>query len=267
MRLLALLYGLVAWAISTFALIYLVLFLAVHVVPEQWREPLYSARIAGFPIRSIDAQGSGRADDALLTNVLLLAAFALPHSIMARERFKRVWMRIVPRPIERSTYVLISGLLLILLMTWWKPIPEPIWPQPGTILAGTNDQLRPLFQTLYWFGWILAFVSTTAIDYCELMGLRQVWSYFRRHQTEPARFRIPWLYRYVRHPMMLGMLIAFWATPVMTLGHLLFSLVMSAYILIGIALEEKSLAAALGEPYLQYKRSTSMLLPLPRRPS
>jgi protein-S-isoprenylcysteine O-methyltransferase Ste14 len=262
MRLLALLYGLAAYAVFTLSLAYLVVFLAYHVVPEQFHEPIYSTRIAGFPIRGIDAEGSGSPDDALLTNLLLLAAFVVPHSVMARDGFKRVWTRIVPHTIERSTYVLVSGLLLILLMTFWKPIPEIIWPLPDTLLAGTNYQLRPLFQTLYWCGWLLALVSSFMIDHFDLTGLRQVWSYFRGRDYSPPAFKSPWLYRLVRHPSMLGMLIAFWATPVMTLGHLLFSLVMSAYILVGITLEERSLAAAHGEPYLQYKQRTSMLLPL-----
>jgi protein-S-isoprenylcysteine O-methyltransferase Ste14 len=262
MRLLALIYGLVAYVAMNLSLLYLVVFLGYFVVPQQWREPIYTARIGGFPIRSIDAEGSGRADDALLTDALLLLAFVVPHSLMARDGFKRVWTRIVPRPIERSTYVLISAALLIALFTFWKPIPEMIWPLPGTLLAGTDYQWRPVFQTLYWFGWLLALGSGFLIDHFDLTGLKQVWAYFRGREYTSPGFKTPWLYRRVRHPTMLGMLIAFWATPVMTLGHLLFAVVMSAYILVGISLEERSLIAAHGESYLQYQQRTSMLLPL-----
>src|SRR5687768_13575575 len=135
MRFLALIYGLVAYIAFLASLAYLALFLGYYVVPEKYQERLYTLRVGDLPLRAVDAEGSGRADDALGIDLLLLAAFIVPHSVMARDGFKRIWTRIVPQPIERSTYVLISSLLLFLLFTWWKPIPENIWPMPGTFLA------------------------------------------------------------------------------------------------------------------------------------
>ena len=263
MRFLALLYGLVAYLVGLATVLYLPVFLGFYVMPEQWRERIYRLPVYdGLFLKAIDSEIGGRADYALLIDLLLLAAFVVPHSLMAREGFKRVWTRLVPRPIERSTYVLISGLLLGVLYWFWQPIHEIVWPLEGTVLANTDTQLRLVFQILFWFGWLLLVASTFMIDHFDLFGLRQVWLYFRGRPYEPPRFKSPLLYRYMRHPMMLGILIGIWATPVMTLGHMIFSGVLSLYIVVGIWLEERGLAAAHGEPYLDYKRRTSMLLPL-----
>lgn len=263
MRLLAFVYGLLAYLIGMAAVMYLPLFLGYYVVPKDRKEQIYSTPVLnGHALRAIDAESGGRADDAVLVNLALLAAFVLPHSLMAREGFKRAWTKVVPRPIERSTYVLISGLTLGLLYWYWKPIPEIVWPLEGSILATTDTRLRPVFQTAFYLGWALVILSTFAIDHFDLFGLRQVYLYLRGREYTPTAFKIPLLYRLVRHPMMLGLLVAFWATPVMTLGHMLFSGVMSLYIVVGIWLEERTLATAHGDPYLEYKRRTSMLLPL-----
>jgi protein-S-isoprenylcysteine O-methyltransferase Ste14 len=245
------------------AVLYLPLFLGYYVVPKDRREQIYATPVIDrHVLRAIDAESGGRADDALLINLALLAGFVVPHSLMAREGFKRLWTRVVPRPIERSTYVLVSGLTLALLFWFWKPIPETVWPMEGTILANTDAQFRVVFQTAFYFGWALVILSTFAIDHFDLFGLRQVYLYLRGREYTPTAFKTPLLYRWVRHPMMLGLLIAIWATPVMTLGHMVFSGVMTLYIVVGILLEERSLAAAHGDAYLDYKRRTSMLLPL-----
>ena len=263
MRLLAFVYGLVAYLLAQAAVLYLPLFLAYYVVPEDRKEQIYHTPLVGrYTLRAIDAESGGRADDALLVNLLLLAAFMVPHSLMARQGFKRVWTKIVPRPIERSTYVLVSALLLGLLYWFWKPIPENVWPLEGTLLAETNTYLRPVFQTAFWLGWALAIAASFTMDDFDLFGVRQTYAYFRGREYAPPAFKTPLLYRFVRHPMMLGLLIAFWATPVMTLGHMIFSGTMTLYIVVGIWLEERSLAAAHGDAYLDYKRRTSMLLPL-----
>jgi protein-S-isoprenylcysteine O-methyltransferase Ste14 len=179
MRFLALIYGLVAYVAFLASLVYLLLFLGYFVVPVKYQEQLYSQRIFNQPLRAIDAEGSGRADDALWIDLLLLAAFVVPHSVMARDGFKRAWTKVVPQPIERSTYVLISSLLLLLLFTYWKPIPENIWPLAGSILSQTNERFRIAFQVMFYFGAALVLLSSFMIDHFELTGLRQVWSYFR----------------------------------------------------------------------------------------
>jgi protein-S-isoprenylcysteine O-methyltransferase Ste14 len=264
LRLLALLYGIVGALLFNAVILYQVLFLANYVVPKDWREPIYSRTIANRYIPAIDAEvGGGRADLAVYTNLGLLAAFLIPHSLMARAGFKRAWTRIVPPPIERSTYVIISSLLLATVFWFWQPIPEMIWPLEGSFLAYTDSSpARTVFQVLYWAGWGLVALSMASLAPLDLMGLRQTWLYFRGRPYTPPPLRTPTLYRLVRHPMMLGLLIAFWSTPVMTLGHALYAVVMSVYVLAGILLEERDLAAAHGEGYLDYKRRTSMLLPL-----
>ena len=262
MRLLALVYGLVAAAMFAAATLYLPIFLAFYVVPKTWREPIYSRTIANRYIPAIDSEAGGRADDAVLINLGLLAAFAIPHSLMARDSFKRVWTRIIPQPIERSTYVIVASLLLAAQFWFWKPIPEFVWPLEGTILATTDSQFRLVFQIFFWAGIAITFLSALMVAPGELTGLRQVWHYFRGQTYAPPPLRTPLFYRFVRHPGMLGLLIAFWASPVMTLGHMLFALVMSIYIVIGARLEERDLVKLYGDAYRDYQRNTSMLLPL-----
>jgi protein-S-isoprenylcysteine O-methyltransferase Ste14 len=262
LRLLALLCGLVGAALFAAVALYLVVFLAYYIVPEARRNQIYRTIIGHRYIPVVDAELTVSSDEAIQIDLALLAAFIIPHSLMARRGFKRVWTKIVPQPIERSTYVIVSSLLLATLIWNWESILEVIWPLEGTFLAETNDRFRTTFQVLFWAGWAINVIAVASLGGSDLLGLRQTWAYFRGREYAPPEFRTPGLYRFVRHPAMLGLLIALWATPVMTLGHALFSLVMSLYIFVGIWLEERDLAALYGDAYVQYKRRTSMLLPL-----
>jgi protein-S-isoprenylcysteine O-methyltransferase Ste14 len=195
---------------------------------------------------------------ALIQDAVLLLLFAVPHSIMARPGFKTWWTRIVPPPVERSTYVLKSSLLLIVLYWLWIPIPAVIW-------EVSVPALRAAVWVLFWFGWLLALVSTFLIDHFDLFGLRQVYLFWTKRPYESISFRTPLLYRWVRHPLILGFLIAFWAAPTMTGGRLLFAVATTAYCLIATRLEERDLLLFYGEQYAGYQRQARMLVPIPRR--
>jgi protein-S-isoprenylcysteine O-methyltransferase Ste14 len=196
---------------------------------------------------------------ALAIDAVLLGLFAVQHSVMARPAFKRWWTKIVPQVAERSTYVLISSLLLLLLYWQWRPLPEPIWQVEA-------PAVRVLLWGLYAIGWLIVFLSTFMIDHFELFGLRQGVTYFRGQPHTPPSFKTPGFYRFVRHPLMLGFIIAFWATPDMTAGRLLFAATTTVYILIAVQLEERDLVHYFGDEYEQYRRHVSMLLPLPSKP-
>lgn len=197
---------------------------------------------------------------ALAVNVLLLALFAAQHSVMARPAFKRWWTGFVPQPIERSTYVLLASLVLILLYWQWRTMPAVVWDVRSWVV-------RFGLYALFWLGWATALAATFVINHFELFGLRQIVLAWRAKPYSELGFRITLLYRLVRHPLMLGFIIAFWATPTMTAGHLLFAAVTTGYILIALQLEERDLATELGDQYRQYRRNVPMLLPRPRRPS
>jgi protein-S-isoprenylcysteine O-methyltransferase Ste14 len=240
-RYLALIYGLVAYAISVATLLWLVGFVGNI-----------------FVAKSIDSGFEEPSGEALLTNLFWLALFAVQHTVMARSGFKNWWARIMPAPIERSTYVLVASLILLLLFRNWASMPGVVW----EIDSPTGQRIVEL---LFWTGWLIALSSTFSIDHSDLFGLRQVRTYFRGEPYTPVKFKMPALYRCVRHPTMLGFLIAFWATPVMTAGHLLFAAAATGYIFVGISFEERDLAARFGEAYREYSRRIPMIFPLRRK--
>jgi protein-S-isoprenylcysteine O-methyltransferase Ste14 len=208
--------------------------------------------------KTIDSGEAGPLAAALIIDTLLLGLFAIQHSVMARPAFKRWWTRMVPQPVERTTYVLFASLALLLLYWQWQPMPAVVWSVSDPVGAF-------LLQAVCWTGWALVLVSTFLINHFELFGLRQVVARLRGTTLPEPEFRTPSLYKQVRHPLYLGFLLAFWATPVMTIGHLLFAAASTGYILIGIQLEERDLIAQFGDRYRRYREQVSMLIPLPGR--
>ena len=217
---------------------------------------LYSIGFVGnlFVPKSIDSAPVGPLGQAFLIDALLLGIFAVQHSVMARPGFKRWFTQLVPRPVERSTYVLFSSLALIALYAYWQPIGGVIWQvqDPAAQIA--------LFG-LCALGWGIVLVSTFLINHFDLFGLRQVWLYLREKEYHAIAFVTPGPYRHVRHPIYVGFIIAFWATPTMTAAHLFFALLTTAYILIGIYFEERDLVTYHGERYRQYRKQVPMLVP------
>jgi protein-S-isoprenylcysteine O-methyltransferase Ste14 len=205
--------------------------------------------------KSIDSGSTGPLSTALLIDAGLLGIFAIQHSLMARGWFKRAWTKVVPEVVERSTYVLFSSVLLLLLFWQWRPIGGVIWNVENTVG-------RMSLFVLYLAGWVTVFSSTCLINHFDLFGLRQVYLYLRNEPYTQLGFRTPALYRLVRHPLYLGWLMVFWSTPIMTVAHLVFALATSAYIMIAIQFEERDLVKAHGEDYLQYQRRTPMIVPV-----
>ena len=241
--LLSFLYGLAAYAACLATLLYLIGFSGNLLVPK-----------------SVDLGGGAPGIEALGMDLLLLALFGVQHSVMARRGFKRWWTRVVPPALERSTYMVATCAVLVLVFRFWVPIEAPVvWQVEHS--AGVA-----LLWGLFGLGWSLVLVSTFLIDHFELFGLQQVFASLRRRAPPEARFKTPLLYRYVRHPLYAGLLLSFWSAPVMTAGRLLFALGLSAYILIGIAFEERDLLQQFGERYRQYREQVGMLIPHVRSP-
>jgi len=204
--------------------------------------------------KSLDSAPEITFGQALLVNVGLLGLFALQHSLMARPAFKQRWTKFVPPPVERSTYVLFSSLALLLLFWQWQPMGGIVWQVDDTMGRG-------ILYSLFAFGWLLVLVSNFLINHFDLFGLRQVYLYLRGKEYTSLQFATPGPYKLVRHPLYVGWFFAFWATPTMTVAHLVFALLTTAYILIAIQLEERDLLAAHGKEYADYRRHVPMLIP------
>ena len=207
---------------------------------------------------TLDGAARGPLAVALLIDVGLLTLFATQHSIMARKWFKEWWTRSVPKPLERSTYVLFSSLALILLFWLWRPLGGVVW-------SVEEPVGRFVLRASFAFGWLTVLVSTFLINHFDLFGLRQVWLYLRGRSYTTLNFGTPGPYRLVRHPLYVGWLFAFWSTPTMTFAHLLFAIATTAYILLAIQFEERDLVREHGESYEAYRRSVPMLIPFIRR--
>jgi protein-S-isoprenylcysteine O-methyltransferase Ste14 len=242
-RFLSLVYGVVAYIAFLVTILYAIGFVTGVLVPK-----------------TLDTGAVVPVVEAILVNVLLMSLFAAQHSVMARKSFKQWWTKFVPPAIERSTYVLFASLALMLLFWQWRPMPAMVWQVSDTTLAMALTELSLV-------GWAVVFVSTFLINHFELFGLQQVALNMRGREAGELRLKSPLLYKVVRHPIYLGFLIAFWATPAMTAGHLLFASVTTVYIFVGIALEERDLIAVFGDEYRRYRERVGMLVPYRRRAS
>lgn len=240
MRVLALIYGIWCYAVFFATFVYAIGFVGGVVAPK-----------------GIDSGEPAALAASLAINLSLLSVFAVQHSVMARPAFKRWWTRFVPQPIERSTYVLASSLALILLFWFWRPLPAVLWDIEAA-------PFRLATWGVFWLGWLMVLVSTFLINHFDLFGLRQVYLFATGRSYTSVGFRTPGLHKWVRHPIMLGFVIAFWAAPTMTAGHLLFAAVTTAYVLLAIQLEERDLASFHGEEYRAYQRQVRMLIPIRR---
>jgi protein-S-isoprenylcysteine O-methyltransferase Ste14 len=239
MKSLVLLFGVVSYLVFFGTFLYQVGFVTNLVVPKGID--------SGSVVPTFQAAG---------INVLLLSLFAIQHTIMARLKFKAWWTQVVSPAIERSIFVLLSSLILLLMNWQWQPLPEFVWHVEGA--AGRNALFAVGFA-----GWGLVLSSTFLINHFDLFGLRQVWLYFQGVEYTTVVFKETVIYNWVRHPLMVGFIIAFWATPDMTQGHLLFAVVTTAYILVGIQIEERTLVGIHGDDYRAYQRRVSQIIPMP----
>jgi protein-S-isoprenylcysteine O-methyltransferase Ste14 len=237
-RFIAFLYGIAAYAIFFVTFLYAIGFVADLIVPK-----------------TIDSGAVPPVAEALIVNLLLMSVFAIQHSVMARQEFKRRWTQFVPASVERSIYVLLASLALVLLFWQWRPMPAVVW-QVG------NPQIAIAITCLSFLGWLIVLTGTFLINHFELFGLHQVTNNLTGRSMPTPRFRTPFFYQFVRHPIYLGFIIAFWAAPTMTVGHLLFAAVTTAYIVIGAMLEERDLVDLFGDDYRRYKDRVAMLVPM-----
>jgi protein-S-isoprenylcysteine O-methyltransferase Ste14 len=242
-KLVAFLYGVVAYLVFAIVIVYAIGFVCGLVVPK-----------------TIDSGPAGPLVESIVINLVLMTIFALQHSVMARPQFKTWWTTIVPKSVERSTYVLLASLALALVFWQWRPIPGVVWEVKEPTLAA-------FLLYLGLFGWVLVFISTFMINHFELFGLHQVANNLAGKPMPAMKFKTPMLYNVVRHPIYLGFIIFVWATPVMTAGHLLFAAVVTAYIFVGIALEEHDLIAVFGDEYRRYRQRVAMIVPFIGRSS
>lgn len=241
-KILTLIYGIIAYIIFLGAFLYAIPFVGDF-----------------FVDKTINTGVASPFGQALLINLVLLTIFALQHSIMARPGFKEWWTQIIPKPIERSTYVLLSSLALILLYWQWQPMQTVVWEVQHE--AGVMT-----LYTLFGVGWLIVLLSTFMINHFDLFGLKQVYEYLKGIEPQPIPFKVSFFYRIVRHPIMLGFIIAFWAVPVMTVGHLVFAITTTLYILIAVKfLEERDLRRIHGEQYVEYQKQVPMLIPFTKR--
>jgi methanethiol S-methyltransferase len=236
-RFIAFLYGLVSYVVFFVIFLYAIGFVSGLVVPK-----------------TIDNGTTVPLSEALIVDLLLMSVFAIQHSVMARKQFKQWWTQFVPKSVERSTYVLLASLALALLFWQWRPIPTAMW-------QVTNPQIASAILGLSFVGWLIVLTSTFLINHFELFGLHQVANNLAGRPMSAPRFRTPLYYNFVRHPIYLGFIIAFWAAPTMTVGHMLFAAVTTAYIVVGILLEERDLIDLFGDDYRRYKDRVSMLVP------
>lgn len=232
-------YGIVSYLLFFATFVYMILFLG---------------DFSSFIPKTVNGGSDTNLTKALLINTGLIFLFGLQHSAMARKSFKEWWTNHIPRPAERSTYVLFSSLALILLMAFWQPLPGVIWNVETTWATLILDWG-------FWLGWLVIFLSTWMIDHFNLFGIKQVWNYMRDKDPNPPKFMEPGFYKYVRHPLMLGFFIAFWSISDMTLGHLIFSTGMSLYILVGVYFEEKAMVRRFGKKYKNYRERVPKFVP------
>jgi len=239
------LFAIAAYAIFFAAFLYLIVFVGDFTFAEL----------------TVDNGPGGAPITAALIDIGLIALFGLQHSVMARQGFKRWWVKIVPPAIERSVYVLAASITLMILFILWRPIGAIVW----SINPITHPAISDLIWAAFWIGWFTVLLSTFLINHSELFGLQQAWFHLSGHEVEPPQFRQPLFYKYVRHPLYLGFFLAFWAAPEMTVGHLLLAMGMSLYMLIAIRYEEHDLVSLFGRDYELYRERAGMLLPRFRR--